>query len=279
MSLPLHGLRVVVTRASHQAGCLAAAFEAAGAETASLPLLAVVPPADPLPLERAAAEIERFRWLVLTSTNAVDAVWPYLSELPSGLQIAAVGRATAASLRERGAGAVLTGTDDSSSLLTDLLPRLSPGATVLLPQAADARSTLRRELEAAGAAVTAVVAYDKALPPEAPERARELFAAHPLGWVTFTSPRIGRHFASLFGDSWERRRGELKAASIGRVTSAELRVLGVEPAAQAATPSNEELVAAVTAASQRPDRESPGAGRPDDGRRGLAAPTPRRSPR
>lgn len=249
MSLPLHGLRVVVTRASHQAGCLAAAFEAAGAATATLPLLAVVPPSDPRPLAQAAAEIDRFGWLVFTSTNAVEAVWPLLRELPSGLRIAAVGRATAAALRERGAGPVLTGTDDASSLAASLLPRISPGDTVLLPQAADARSTLRRELEAAGAAVTAVVAYDKALPPEAPERARELFAAHPLGWVTFTSPRIGRHFAGLFGDAWERRRGELRAASIGRVTSAELRELGVEPAAQAASPSNEALVAAVVAAA------------------------------
>jgi uroporphyrinogen-III synthase len=196
----------------------------------------------------AAAEIHRFGWLVFTSTNAVDALWPLLPELPSGLQIAAVGRATAAALRERGTSATLTGTDDASSLLAGLLPRLSRGDAVLLPQAADARSTLHRNLEAAGATVTAVAAYDKALPPEAPERARELFAAHPLGWVTFTSPRIGRHFASLFGDDWQRRRGELRAASIGRVTSAELRALGVEPAAQAATPSNEELVAAVVRA-------------------------------
>jgi uroporphyrinogen-III synthase len=91
----------------------------------------------------------------------------------------------------------------------------------------------------------AVVAYDKRLPPEAPRRAAELFATPPLGWVTFTSPRIVRHFAELFGTDWERRRGELRAASIGPVTSAELRRLGVEPAAEARQPSDEELVAAV----------------------------------
>ena len=63
--------------------------------------------------------------------------------------------------------------------------------------------------------------------------------------MTFTSPRIVRHFAALFGADWERRRGELRAASIGPVTSAELRRRGVEPAAEADRPLDEALVAAV----------------------------------
>ena len=84
-----------------------------------------------------------------------------------------------------------------------------------------------------------------------PRRAAELFATPPLGWVTFTSPRIVRHFAELFGTDWERRRGELRAASIGPVTSAELRRLGVEPAAEARRPSDEEMVAAVARAEEQ----------------------------
>jgi uroporphyrinogen-III synthase len=68
--------------------------------------------------------------------------------------------------------------------------------------------------------------------------------------VTFTSPRIVRHFAELFGADWERRRGELRAASIGPVTSAELRRRGVEPAAEAARPGDEEMVAAVARARE-----------------------------
>ena len=73
---PLAGLRIVITRAAHQSEGLAAAFAAAGARVELLPLLEVVPPADPGPLERAAAEIARFDWLVLTSANAVEALLP-----------------------------------------------------------------------------------------------------------------------------------------------------------------------------------------------------------
>jgi uroporphyrinogen-III synthase len=89
------------------------------------------------------------------------------------------------------------------------------------------------------------VAYDKQLPPEAANKAAQLFATSPLGWVTFTSPRIVRHFAELLGDGWERRRAELQAVSIGPVTSAELRRWHVEPAAEALRPTDEEMVAAV----------------------------------
>jgi uroporphyrinogen-III synthase len=92
------------------------------------------------------------------------------------------------------------------------------------------------------------VLYDKRLPEEAPARAAELFSAAPIGWVTFTSPRIVRHFTELFGDGWNLRRTELRAASIGPVTSAELRHWGVEPAAEARRPEDEEMVAAVVRA-------------------------------
>lgn len=242
---PLAGLRVVVTRAEHQAEGLAAAFERAGARVELLPLLAVVPAADPLPLQRAAAELARYDWVVFTSANAVEAFLPLAGPLPSKMRIAAVGPATAEALRARGIAPHLTaGRAEAEGLAAELAPHAA-GRRVLLPQAADARPALQAGLAAAGAEVAAVVAYDKRLPAGAGRRAAELFSAAPLGWVTFTSPRIVRHFAELFGADWERRRGELRAVSIGPVTSAGLRRQGVEPAAEAERPGDQEMVAAV----------------------------------
>jgi uroporphyrinogen-III synthase len=91
----------------------------------------------------------------------------------------------------------------------------------------------------------AVTAYEKRMPAAAPGRAAALFAATPIGWVTFTSPSVVRNFAALFAGAWEERRAELLAASIGPVTSAELRRLGVEPRAEAKRPEPPALVAAV----------------------------------
>jgi uroporphyrinogen-III synthase len=251
---PLAGVRVVVTRGSRQAGGLVAALAAAGAAVEPLPLLEVVPPAEPAPLARAVAELPLYDWVVLTSTNAVHALLPRTPTpvaLPPRLRTAAVGAATAAALRGLGVEPTLVaaaGDESAGGLLGSLLPHLDCGQRVLLPQAADALPTLRDGLRAAGIAAVAVAAYDKRLPAAARVRAAELFAGQPLGWVTFTSPSIVRNFAGLFGDDWTPRRGELRAASIGPVTSAELRRQGVEPTAEAARPADAELAAAVAAA-------------------------------
>jgi uroporphyrinogen-III synthase len=249
---PLAGVRVVITRAVHQSEGTAAAFAAAGATVELLPLLEVVPPADPRPLERAATELALYDWLVFTSANAVEAFLPLTGgSLPHRLRTAVVGPATAEALRSFEVEPHLVAArSDAEGLAAELAPYVDRRRRILLPQAADARPALAEELSRAGAEAVVVVAYDKGLPSDAPRRARELFDADPIGWVTFTSPRIVRTFAALFGPDWERRRPELSAASIGPVTSAELRRQGVEPAAEAGTPGDEGLVEAVVRAAR-----------------------------
>ncbi|HVR11310.1 MAG TPA: uroporphyrinogen-III synthase [Thermoanaerobaculia bacterium] len=252
-SAPLAGVRVVVTRAGSQAAGLAAGLAAAGATVEPLPLLEVVPPADPAPLARAAAELPLYDWVVFTSTNAVHALLPQAppAGLPPRLRVAAVGAATAAALRGLGIEPSLVtaaGHQSAGGLLAALLQRLDCGQRVLLPQAGDALPTLRDGLLGAGISAVSVAAYEKRLPEAARHRAAQLFGGRPIGWVTFTSPSIVRHFRTLFGGDWPRRRAELRAASLGAVTTAELRRHGVEPAAEAANPTDAELAAAVTAA-------------------------------
>jgi len=250
---PLRGLRVVVTRARHQAESTVAAFEHAGARVERLPLIEVVPPADPGPLDAALAELESFDWVLFTSTNTVDAVldrldrpWPSEAE---NVRVAAVGATTAEALRARGAEPDLQALDSRAEGLADLLgPCLVGGERLLLPQATDARPVLEELLLASGGHVVRVDAYAKRMPPSSRARAAEIFGDGALGWVTFTSPSIARNFASLWGDEWPERRTGLLAVSIGPVTTAALETLGVRPAAEAATPGDEGLVEAVAAA-------------------------------
>jgi len=251
-------VRIVITRSEHQSEGLTTAFETAGFEVHHLPLLEVVPPLDPRPLERAASELALYDWVVFTSTNAVEAFLPLAGgALPSRLRVAAVGPATAEALRGWEVEPHLTASkSDAEGLLAELGPLVDRRRRVLLPQASDARPVLQEGLLKAGADPVAVVAYDKRLPADAPRRAAELFSRE-IGWVTFTSPRIVRHFAELFGGDWERRRSELRAASIGPLTSAELRRLGVEPAAEAPTPGDQGLVEAVIAVVSRERPSTP----------------------
>jgi uroporphyrinogen III methyltransferase/synthase len=245
---PLRGERVVVTRARHQSEELAAALAAAGAAVEFLPLLEVVAPDDPRPLARAAAEVGGYDWLVFTSANAVEA---FLTRLPAGLpasvRVAVVGPATARSAVERGVEPwILASQSDAEGLAAELAPHLRGDDKVLVPQADDARPALVDALRSAGVRVDAVEAYAKRLPAGAGARARELFDGREIGWVTFTSPRIVRHFAELFGSAWDERRREVRALSIGRVTTRELRRLGVETVREASRPTPQDMVAAAT---------------------------------
>ncbi|MCH9648747.1 MAG: uroporphyrinogen-III synthase [Deltaproteobacteria bacterium] len=266
----LSGVRVIVTRATHQAAGLRAAFEKYGADVAQLPLLEICPPKDSAAFDQAlgrlaigpgaigpgavgnrASRPSPYQWLMFTSKNAVEAFLRLREEdLPPGIRIAAVGRATAQALRpllsQPGAPPPLLPDQHSAEgLLQALASEVRAGQRVLLPQAADARPTLSQGLVKLGLEVDAVTAYDKALPPESRRLARTLLQKDPLGWVTFTSPRIVRHFLELLGEAWKRRLPGLKTASIGPITSAELRRHGIAPTAEALHPGDAELAAAV----------------------------------
>lgn len=252
----LEGVRVVVTRPEGQAEGLIRGFRQTGAEVEWLGLLEVVVPDELAELERACCELDRFQWVAFTSANAVAPLFDLLPEgLPSSVAVAVVGEATARAVRGRGVEPrVVSATGSGEGLARELAAREElAGVRVLLPLAGDARRELAAGLRAAGVEVTTVVAYEKRVAAGAGERTAALFpAGAPLGWVTFTSPRLARTFAELVdrhAGGWEARRATLLAASIGPTTSAELRRLGVEPAAEAAAPKDEALVAAVAAAA------------------------------
>lgn len=245
---PLRGERVVVTRARHQAEEMTAAFEAAGAQVELLPLIEVVEPDDPRRLKTAVAEVGEFNWLVFTSANAVGAFLDLVKgRLPDELKVAVIGPATSRAAVERGVEPdIVAAQADAEGLVDEMSPHLRGYERVLVPCADDARPTLVDGLRSLGVRAVAVEAYSKRLPAAAAERARELFADREIGWVTFTSPRIVRHFAELFGPVWDARRREVRALSIGPVTTRELRRRGVETIREAARPSPEAMVAAAS---------------------------------
>ena len=257
---PLAGVRVVVTRAERQSSGLQRALQELGARVELLPLLVVLPAVDRGPLLAAAARLETYTWVLFTSANAVEALLPHMERRWSrSVRAAAIGQATARQLRAREIEpALVASRSQAEGVLAELLPLLVPGDRVLLPHAEDARPLLREGLHAAGIPTEAVVAYRKSTPPDAPARAARIFGDGELGWVTFTSPSTVHAFAGLFGPGWESRRVTLQAASIGAVTSEALRAAGVERIAEAATPGEEAVVAAIVSARQTPTAASGG---------------------
>ena len=160
----MHGKRVVVTRAPHQAGDLADLLRQRGAEPLLYPCIDIQPPQDTIQLDNAILQAAKgdFDWLVLTSSNTVEALRRRNEALGLSLAqvpVAAVGPSTAQAAEVSLGVRVATLPDDyvAEALAVALNP--VPGMRILLPQADIARDTLRDLLTKAGTDVTAVTSY------------------------------------------------------------------------------------------------------------------------
>ncbi|MGD0786988.1 MAG: uroporphyrinogen-III synthase [Terracidiphilus sp.] len=249
--LPLAGRRVLVTRALRQAGKLSDGLYALGATVVEVPVLEIIPPESYAPLDDALKRLDRYDWLVLTSTNTLDALCCRCARLgvnpakAKGLNVAAVGRATAEAARHFGFHVAVVPEAQVAEGLVSALGERVRGKRVLLPRAAAARDMIPDALRAAGAEVDVVDAYRNVLPERAPEQLR-LALAEGIDAATFTSSSSVTHLAEAAcqaGIAWPL--AGVLAVSIGPITSQTLRDLGWEPVAEANPHDIPGLIAAV----------------------------------
>ncbi|HEX6964943.1 MAG TPA: uroporphyrinogen-III C-methyltransferase, partial [Gemmatimonadaceae bacterium] len=169
----LHGRRVVVTRARTQASELSEMLRALGADVVEVPAIRIEP-LDRAPLDEALRAIASYRWLILTSRNAVEIVWDALrrrgldARALAPVKLCAVGPGTADALLEHGLAvdlvperAVAEGVIDALAARDDVR-----GARVLFPRAEGAREVLPTKLAELGAKVDAIAIY-KSVPDNA----------------------------------------------------------------------------------------------------------------
>ncbi|HEU4885687.1 MAG TPA: uroporphyrinogen-III C-methyltransferase [Longimicrobium sp.] len=246
---PLSGRRIVVTRARAQASEFAAALEALGAEVVQFPVIRIAPAADPEPLRRAAAQAASFDWIVFTSANGVERFWYALAEQKcdarslGGVRVCAIGPATAAELERRGVTPDLVPDEFVAESAVRALLAAAPvhGARILLPRAEVARAVLPDSLRSAGAEVVEVVAYTTVQDGSGAERVRAMLDRGEVDAVTFTASSTVKNFVELVGAEI----GRAKVASIGPVTSATARELGLPVNVEAAEFTTPGLVQAL----------------------------------
>ena len=234
---PLSGHRIAVTRAEQQLGEARRLFEQAGATVLDLPALVIGPPDSWGPLDDALAELEDFHWMIVSSTNGVEAVEARLQQQgrslagrPASLKIAAVGRKTAASLEALGAPADFVPPDFVADSLIEHFPVSGWGQRLLLPRVQSGGRTLLAEaFGEAGARVVEVPAYESRCPEALPAATAAALAAGSVGAITFSSGKTVRHTAQLlerqFGSAWSERLASVALVSIGPQTSRTCRAL------------------------------------------------------
>ncbi len=229
----LSGLRIVVTRATHQAEELAAPLREVGAHVLLVPVIGIAAPYDPAPLREAAAQCDQFDWIIFTSANAVNA---FAAELPEPrsecpARIATVGPATRDAAERCGLTISLVPVAYIAESLVDALGREDlKGKRVLIPSAAVTRDIVPEALRGLGAKVDVVEAYRNIIPSGAAERVAEVFRPPLPDWITFASSSAVENTVKLGGLEPLRN---MKIASIGPITSATIQEHGLTVAAEA----------------------------------------------
>jgi uroporphyrinogen III methyltransferase / synthase len=223
---PLFGRRILVTRAREQASEFARRLEAAGAEVVEYPAITIAPPESFRPLDAAIGRLQEFRWLILTSVNGVRYFWERLAAAGkdardlAGLNVAAIGPATAEALATRGIRADLVPPEFKAEGLLEALAGVDlSGVGVLIARAAEAREILPETLAARGARVEVVPAYRTVQNAEDAAALRAMLEEKSIHAVTFTSSSTVRNFLDAVGpEAVELLRGVV-VASIGPITA------------------------------------------------------------
>ncbi|SDK75796.1 uroporphyrinogen-III synthase [Arthrobacter sp. ok362] len=268
------GARVLVARSPDRAGELVTALRRVGAEPLLLPLIDFEQASDQHSLDVAfdALGAGAYTWLVISSVTTVQALEAKAAErgaslsswLPGSILVATIGPATRSFLESRGISVDLAPTGQQSGTgLLGIWP--ASQGSVLLPQADIADPRLRKGLEARGASVQAVTAYNTVDYPADPRRA--LPASPQTGSAGQDAPpptvltvaeakaeiSAGRLHAVVAASPSAARRihadlaplGNCRFVAIGRSTAAEAASLGLTVAAVAQEPTASGLVAAV----------------------------------
>ncbi len=232
----LAGVRVLVGRPRHQAGALSAELRELGASVIEIPFIEIRKPRSFRALDSALKSLASYHWLILTSVNGVEAMWERMSKLRIAqgsldhLRIAAIGPATKKAIEQRGAKVDVVPKEYVAESVVRSLRKKVKGKRVLLVRAKVARDVIPRELRKAGADVEVVEAYETVVPQSSRTRLRAALknSRRRPHVVTFTSSSTVKNFVELLGRTSRRQLHRIRAASIGPVTSATLRELGLK---------------------------------------------------
>jgi uroporphyrinogen III methyltransferase / synthase len=247
---PLHGRRVVVTRARAQASGLAGTLRSLGADVVELPAIRIEPRIEGEEVRRAIERIGEYALICITSPNGAHLLFEALGSAgldaralgsgtkngqvgqgatdstahpPGSTVIAAIGPGTARALAEHGIAAdIVPERFVAEALVEALAPVEIEGRKVLIARAAEARDVLPDALRERGAEVDVVALYETVREAPSPEA---IEAAQAADYVTFTSSSTVRNLTEALGDRFPTA---ARIVSIGPITSETARAAGLE---------------------------------------------------
>ena len=274
---PLFGKRILLTRPAfgmaEGENSLSELLEGQGAFCVEFPVLAIKPLDDYRALDASIKQIMDFHWLIFTSQNGVKFFKQRLVHLRkdarslSGVKIAAIGPRTKMALEAIGLRADLEPAHYCQEGLIECFKKIKiKGQNILIIRALSARDALPQGLEKMGARIKITPAYQASGPkPQATSLRPQV-----LDVITFTSSSSVRNFFQILSKKVFRRltlpflssknlsplerAGLIKKpllASIGPITSGQLKRLGLKPDIEAKSYTFEGLTQAIVQYYQR----------------------------
>jgi len=238
--LPLHGVRIAVTRARSASPEMSRELALLGAQVLDYPTIEIAPPLSYHALDQAIHHLEDYDWLIFTSANAVQAFTSRLAASPRDLRglrarICTIGPATRKAVEQLHLKVdVVPGEYVAESLLEALQDFNLRGQRILIPRAAVARDIVPQALRDLGATVEIAEAYRTIVPATGP--------APPADWITFTSSSTVKNFLALNPPGTVEK---YRIASIGPITSETLRMHDVEPTVEASPHTTQGIIDAI----------------------------------
>ena len=248
---PLHGKRILVTRARAQASALTEKLTALGASCIETPVIRIAAPADDYAaLDHAIGELHSYHWVIFTSVNGVEHFFARLAHAEKDTRalgyakVAAIGSATAEALRAYGIHADLVPKEFRAEAVVEALKDiLPPRARILLPRAQEARDVLPESLRTYGAMVDVVAAYETVPELDGGAELAARLTNGEIDFVTFTSSSTVKNLVQQLGNITPLQ--QVKIACIGPVTADTARNFALEPDIVAETYTIDGLVNAI----------------------------------
>ena len=258
MKKPLFGKSIVVTRDRRGNADFAAKIIQQGGSPIDFTTLEIKPLTQTNKFLQTLSRLPDYDWIIFTSANGVNIFFDRLRDFDkdarvfASAKIAAIGRQTANRLAEFGIRPDFVSTVFTSKDLAKQLIRFTnlQGKKVLLLRSQIASNELADLLQQAGAEVDNVPIYTAVTAKSDCAWLTEKINGGAIDWLTFASPSAAKGFleqiqADLVNSS------NVKVASIGPVTSGQLKNLGVKVDMQATEHTIDGLLDAIERSEKR----------------------------
>lgn len=251
-SKSLFSRSIVVTRDADSNADFAAKIIAMGGNPIEFTTIKIQPLTQTNQFLQALAKIAEYDWLIFTSTNGVTASFDALQNLDkdarvfASVKIAAIGSETAAKLTEFGIKADFVPNVFTSKELGKQLINFTnlKNKKVLLLRSQLASNELSELLKSAGAEVDNVPIYTAITVKNDSGFLTEKIKKNEIDWLTFASPSSVNAFFEQIPTKLVNS-SKIKIASIGPVTSEQLKRLDLKVDAQATEHTTDGLLDAI----------------------------------